>query len=405
MASEATTSKCPVNTARFDQHRASVEEAYAAYEELRAGCPVAHSDAHGGYVMLSRYKDVRKAAIDWQTFSSSKGTGLPQDRSRPPLPALEMDPPEQAAWRKLYVDALTPAALRAMEPLVAEIADDLIDCFAAKGTCDLVREYCEPLPILGISRAIGLTGKDPERIRALALDLTESAPDPAAHRLAIGRLGEFVLSELHARRAAPLDDYLTVIAKAEIDGRPMSDQEAAIFMIGFLVAGHETTASAMAGMFSHVLGQPELQRRLLEDDRAMDAAIEEAVRLTSPFHGFSRTATRDVEVAGTVIPEGEVVRLCWASANRDADVFADPDRFDINRPANTHLGFGIGRHVCAGAPFARIEMRIALRRLLARLPDITAVNTEMDWHFAGGMMTIPERYEVRFTPAVLDAGS
>ncbi|MBB4858672.1 cytochrome P450 [Novosphingobium chloroacetimidivorans] len=398
MSSDAVASQCPVNPARFDQHRATVEDAYAAYGELRASCPVAHSDAHGGYVLLSRYKDVRKAAIDWQTFSSAKGTGLPQDRTRPPLPALEMDPPEHGAWRKLYVDALAPAALRAMEPLVAEIADGLIDGFAADGSCDLVRQYCEPLPILGISRAIGLTGKEPERIRTLALNLTETAPDPAAHQQAIGRLGEFILSELHDRRTTPRDDYLTTIARAQVDGRPMSDYEASVFMIGFLVAGHETTASAMTGLFSHVLGRPDLQRRLLEDDRALDAAIEEAVRLTSPFHGFSRTATRDVEVAGTVIPEGEVVRLSWASANRDADVFADPDRFDIDRPANTHLGFGIGRHVCAGAPFARIEMRIALRRLLTRLPDIAPVQSAPKWHFAGGMMTIPESFEVRFSP-------
>lgn len=385
--------------ARFDQHRAGVDEAYAAYEELRAACPVVHSDAHGGYYLLARHKDVRKAAIDWQTFSSAKGVGLPQDRTRPPLPALENDPPEHSFWRKLYTDSLSPPALRAMEPLIEEIADKLIDSFAANGECDLFRAYCEPLPILGISRAIGLTGKNPEQIRELALDLTETVADPPAHQHAIGRLGEFILSELYDRRAQPRDDYLTTIALAEVDGRRMSDYEASVFMIGFLVAGHETTSSALAGLFSHVLGRPELCGRLIDDDKAMAAAVEEAVRLTSPFHGFSRTTTKEVEIAGTVISEDQVVRLCWASANRDAAVFEDPGVFNIDRPSNPHLGFGIGRHVCAGAPFARIEMRIAFRRLLARLPDIAPVQPQLGWHFAGGMMTIPDTFDVRFTPA------
>lgn len=383
---------------RFDQHCASVDEAYGAYEELRARCPVVHSDANGGYYLLSRHGDVRKAALDWKTFSSARGVGLPPDRTRPPLPALENDPPGQLFWRKLYTDALTPAAIKAMEPRVEAIADTLIDSFVERGNCDLTREFCEPLPILGISAAIGLSGKDPTVIRRLALELTQTAADPVAQLEAVSRLGEFILGELYQRRAEPTDDYLTTIAHIEKDGALLSDYDASIFMIGFLVAGHETTASAMAGLFDHVLRRPDLRKRLVEDDAAMSAAIEEAVRLTSPFHGFSRTTTQPVEVAGVTIPADEVVRLCWASANRDSGVFPNPDTFDIDRANNPHLGFGVGRHVCAGAPFARLELRIALRRLLARLPDIELTGESLNWHFVGGMMTIAEALEARFTP-------
>lgn len=382
-----------------DQHTSSVGAAYDAYAQLRSACPVAHSSRNGGYYLLTRHAEVRAAALNWKTFSSARGVTLPQDRTRPPLPAIETDPPEHTVWRKRYTDAIAPAALAVMPTVLESIVDTLIDRFAAKGHCDLVNEFTEPLPVLGICAAIGLEGDKTEAIRALALDLTGTAADPQAQREALANLGQFILGELHARREMPQDDYLTTVARMEIDGRLMSDYELSIFMIGFLVAGHETTTSALTGLIYHVLKDDELRRRVLADDAALDAAIEEAVRLTAPFHGFSRTTTTDVEVAGVVIPADEVVRLCWASANRDATVFPDPDKFDIDRARNPHLGFGAGRHVCAGAPFARLEMRLALRRLLVRLPDITMAEDSVGWHFVGGMMTLPTALKVCFTPA------
>lgn len=385
---------------RFDQHRAEVDEAYGAYEELRAKCPVAHSDAHGGYYMLVRHADVRKAALDWKTFSSAKGVNLPHDSTRPPLPAIEYDPPEHSAWRKLYTDALLPAALRTLEPQIEQIADGLIDQFAASDSCDLVQQFCEPLPVLGISAAIGLTGKKPHEIRELALLLTKTATDPEAQQQAVGRLAQFIMQEIHARRETPRDDYLTTIALAEINGRRLDDNMTALAMIGFLVAGHETTSSALAGLLFHVLRSPELRRRVMEDDNALSAAIEEAVRVTAPFHGFSRTTTKPVQIGDTHIAENQVVRLCWAAANRDPAVFPNADEFDIDRPTNPHLGFGAGRHVCAGAPFARLEMRVAIRQLLKRLPDISLTQSQLDWNFLGGMITIPEGLSARPSPSI-----
>ena len=381
---------------RLDQHRGSVDEAYGAYDALRESCPVAHSDAMGGYYLLLRHGDVRRAALDWKTFSSAKGVGLPQDRTRPPLPAIEYDPPQHGAWRKLYTDAVSPSALQAMEPLVERIADDVIDAFAKRGRCDLVREFAEPLPALGICSAVGLTGKKPEQIRELALALTETVADPPAQQQAIGRLGEFILGEIHSRRQTPRDDYLTTIALAEVEGRRMNDYEMTTSMIGFLVAGHETTSSALSGLLFYALTCPELRQRLVEDDKAMGAAVEEAI--ASPFHGFSRTTTQEAEVGGVLIPQDQVVRLCWAAANRDPSVFPHAGQFDIDRKSNPHLGFGAGRHACAGAPFARLEMRIAFRRLLARLPDIEVTQPHLDWHFVGGMVTIPKGLAATFTP-------
>ncbi len=384
---------------RVDQHRATVEEAYGAYAELREKCPVAHSDAHGGYYLLTRRSDVLKAAADWRSFSSAKGVNLPPDLTRPQLPALENDPPEHAFWRKLYADAITPEAVEAMRPRVERMADGLIDTFAGRGSVDLVFEYANPLPVQGITAAIGLSGKNTDDIHALALALTESVADPEAQRQAVDRLAQFVMGEIYSRRREPRDDYLTKIALTEIDGRQIPDGQMALFMIGFLVAGHETTSSALANLMFHVLRDPQLMHRVLNDDAALAAAIEESVRLAAPFHGFSRTTTKPVEIGGEVIPADQIVRLCWASANRDAAVYARPDEFDIDRQNKTHLGFGAGRHVCAGAAFARLEMGVALRRLLIRLPDIAVTQDHLDWNFVGGMMTIPERLDAMFTPA------
>lgn len=384
---------------RIDQHRATVEEAYGAYAELREKCPVAHSDAHGGYYLLTRRSDILKAALDWKTFSSARGVHLPPNLTRPPLPAIENDPPEHAFWRKLYTDALTPEALEAMRPHVERIADGLIDAFAGRGGVDLVSEYANPLPVLGITTAIGLSGKSTDQIHELALALTESVANPEVQQRAVDRLAEFILGEIYARRREPRDDYLTKIALTEIDGRQMPDGQMALFMIGFLVAGHETTSSSLVNLMFHVLGDPELMRRVLQDDKALADAIEESVRLASPFHGFSRTTTKPVEIGGEIIPEDQIVRLCWASANRDPAVYAHPDEFDIDRPNRAHLGFGAGRHVCAGAGFARLEMGVALRRLLTRLPDIALTQDRLDWNFVGGMMTLPERLGAKFSPA------
>jgi cytochrome P450 len=385
------------DAARIDQHHATVEEAYDAYDDLRPRCPIAHSERNGGYYMLLRHADVRAAALDWKTFSSARGVTLPLDPTRPPLPAIEMDGAEHMEWRKRYTDAITPATLAAIEPKVERIANHLIDQFAAQGRCDLVHSFAEPLPVLTICEAIGLD-RDPDEVRQLAIMLTVNNTDPDAHAQAMGELGKFILGEIHARRETPRDDYLTTISRMESDGRLLNDYELTAYMIGFLVAGHETTAAALSGLLYHSLLDPGAATRLLADEERLSRAVEEAVRLTSPFHGFSRTTTQDAMIDGKAIPADQVVRLCWASANRDPSVFPDPDRFDVDRERNPHLGFGAGRHVCAGAPLARAEMRIAMRTLLKRLPDIELVSNRLEWEFVGGMMTMPKSLEARFTP-------
>ncbi|WP_167543213.1 cytochrome P450 [Streptomyces violaceusniger] len=373
-----------------------LDEMYQLYGELRS-CPVSHSEAQGGFYWLSRYQDVRAAALDYKQFSSGlKGVRLPADVSTGRLPSIEMDPPEQGFWRRLYMEAVTPAKLKWVVPRLEALADGLIDRFASAGECDLVQEFTRPLPVLGICETIGMTGVSVERIHELADRFTQS--DVATQGAVMQQIGMTVLQEITERRERPREDYLTRIAQVEFEGRLLTDGELATFMTGFFVAGHETTTSALGTLLLHTLPNPDLRARMLADDKVMTAAIEESVRLFSPFQAFHRTTTAQGEVGEATIPADETVRLCWGAANRDPEVFDRPEEFDPDRAFTTHLGFGFGRHVCLGAPLARVEMTIAFRQLLRRLPDVQLVESGPDYHVEAGTLIAPKTCRVTFTP-------
>ena len=371
-------------------------EMYDFYSELRS-CPVSHSEAQGGFYWLSRYQDVRAAALDFKHFSSgAKGVGLPADVSMGRLPAIEMDPPEHGVWRRLYMEAIAPAKLKAVAPRLQEITNSLIDRFAGAGECDLVEDLTRPLPVLGMSETIGLTGVSVERIHELSDRFTRT--EGAERGAVMQQIGAQVVEEIYARREQPRDDYLTRIAQVEIDGRPISDGEIATFMTGFFVAGHETTTSALGTLLLHALPSADLRARMLADDKVMDKAIEEAVRYSSPFQAFQRTTTAPVDFGQVTIPADQTVRLCWGSANRDPEVFDKPEEFDPDRAFNSHLGFGLGRHTCLGAPLARLEMKTAFQQLLRRLPDIELVEAEPDYAVQLGTLVAPKSCRVTFAP-------
>lgn len=373
-----------------------LQEIYQRYGELRS-CPVSHSETHGGFYWLARYQDVRAAALDFENFSSAvNGVRLPAGVASGRLPAIEMDPPEQGFWRRLYTEAIKPAKLKAVAPRLEAIADSLIDRFVSAGECDLVEDFTRPLPVLGICETIGLTGVSVGRIHELSDQFTRA--EGAAQGAVMQEIGAQVLEEINARREQPRDDYLTRIAQVEVDGRPISDGELATFMTAFFVAGHESTTSALGTLLLHALPSDDLRARMMADDKVMNAAIEEAVRLFSPFQAFHRTTTAPVDVGEVTIPAGQTVRLCFGSANRDPDVFDNPDVFEPDRDFNAHLGFGFGRHVCLGAPLARLEMKTAFRQLLRRLPDVQLVEAQPDYTVQRGTFIGPSTCRVRFTP-------
>ncbi|WP_372731389.1 cytochrome P450 [Novosphingobium sp.] len=300
------------------------------------------------------------------------------------------------AAKRLYMEAFAPARLKALEPKLIDIANSLIDAFAARGSCDLVEDYAHPLPVLGVCSAIGVSGVSVDRMRKVSSDFGK---DPSRRQEVIAELGGLVMGELMERRTNPKDDYLSRVANAELNGRKMDEGDLARFMVGFFTAGHETTSSTLSSLLFHTLSRPDLRERMTTDDTLMSAAIEETVRLNPPFQAFHRTTTTDVEVSGAVIPADSTVRLCYGAANRDPAVFEQPDQFDPERQAPGHLGFGAGRHLCAGAPLARLEIKTAFRTLLKRLPDIVLTQEKLDYSFSDGAFSAPLKCTASFSPA------
>ena len=387
----------------YNPFSSTIEESYALYARAQKECPVLRSNARGGFYLLTRYEDVRAAALDSDLFSSAAGViGLPPGQSPARYPPIEMDPPEHGPWRRLFVEAFTPAALRFLESEIIKISNLLIDDFVERGSCDLMHEFAETLPIFAICKAIGLESSEPEVMRQFADDFNSASGDPEKSKDVLERIGALMMSEINDRRRSPREDYLTRVALAEFDGRLIDESQMQMILSGFLIAGHESTASALGSLLFYALSDPALRERLLTDDSALAAAIEETVRLNAPFQGFNRTTTAATEVGGVNIAEGQVVRLGFAAANRDPEAFENPEKFDIDRLKKPHLGFGFGRHVCAGAPLARLELRIAVRTLLDRIPDIALLDQKLELKLVGPL-ALPRALRATFAPRSRDS--
>jgi len=356
-------------TDSFSLYESAVDEAYRAYERFRRDCPAARSEAFGGHWILTRYANVRAAAKDWSAFSSADGVDLPRQEVRRPS-IISSDPPLHEEFRDLFQEILNQKTILALEPYVFTLAHELMDGFAADGSCDLVTQYAEQLPPAVICRIVGLDADLAFEMRDVSIRLGDSFDHPDRFAAAFDEFRAFVLPQIEARRAAPRDDYLTRLATKPFRGAPIPDETIVQMMIGFLLAGHESTTAAMSCVLFHLLSLPERAEAVLQNDRLLSSAIEETLRLNTPFHQFRRKTTCPVEIDGTALPAGADVLLNYAAANRDEDVFTRPGEFLIDRRPNPHLAFGFGIHTCIGAPLARMELRIAIPELLRRFPDL-----------------------------------
>ena len=382
---------------RHDDHASSTREQHALYAELHSRpCPVAHSDAYGGYYMLVGHREVKQAAGSWQTFSSAGGTGLPKAPIR--IAALEFDPPDHAFWRDIYREVLNLATYRSSQTRVEAHVAALIDAFAPRGRAELVAELTAVVPVTTICEIIGI--RDPERAlaaRRIALETFELTGDPEALGAALGRFAGFCLEEVDARRRAPRDDFLTRLGTQPARGALLTDEQIVNLVISFLIGGHHSTTSAMTSLLATVASDPELRDRLVADPALIPRAVEETIRLNTPLHGFYRQTTCPVDVAGVPIPAGSEVQLNYGAANRDPSVYVAPDKFDLDRPTASHLGFGHGIHTCVGAQLARLELRLTLQQVLTRLPDLTLATPLDEPVWSGGHLQALPRLEVAFT--------
>jgi cytochrome P450 len=380
----------------YDHNKASLEDVHALYDAMHeAGCPVIHSDALGGFYMMASHPVIREAAADWRGFSSAGGVALPKLPRRPA--AIAYDPPEHTFWRDLYREVLNLATYREFEERITAHTGALIDAFAPRGRADLAEELAQVIPVTTIMEIIGV--HDPARIAVAQQIGHDIVRNPGAESIA--RFAGFCGEEVSERRAAPREDFITRLAIEDVEpGRRLTDDEIVHFLVGFFTAGHQTTASVMASLLDEIARDQGLRDQLVSDPSLIPKAAEEAVRLHTPLHGFFRQTTADRDIAGTVIPAGSEVMLNYAAANRDPDVFEDPHDFRLDRSPNPHVGFGFGIHTCVGAQLGRLEIRIVIEQVLARLPDIvhTGEVIPTTWEFGNG--EILESVPVTFTPPI-----
>jgi len=346
------------------------------------------ADQGPGYYALVRYADVAEASRHADVFCSGKGA-----TSIPDLPAefneyfgsmINTDDPRHARLRRIVSRAFSPRLIAKFEDDVRRVAASVVDDLLTVGPCDFVANVAAKLPLKIICDMMGipadqfdmvlvnsniiLSGADPEF-------LSEDMDQAVLQLLGAGQALADLVTGLAAERAqAPREDLVSALVTANIDGEQLTSAELASFFILLVVAGNETTRTALSHALMLFTEFPEQRALLLADlDTRLEGAVEEVVRHASPVIFMRRTVTRDYLMNGQDYREGDKVVLFYYSANRDETVFADPERFDITRSPNPHLGFGgAGPHYCLGAHLARRELRVMLRELLTRVPDLTA---------------------------------
>ena len=352
---------------------------YPTYRWLRDHAPVYRNQALD-FFALSRWDDVLAASLEHDTYSSAKGTVLEMDRAMIegfPI-IIFMDPPRQTRLRRLVSKAFTPARINALDPFIRRTAIELVEQIRSAGRCDFIADFAARLPIAVISAMIGVPAADRDMIRewtdeSLSRD-ADNPQIPARALAASARLGQYFYALATGKRDDPGDDMTSLLAHAEFvdeTGEPqrLTDAELVGFCSLLSAAGNETVTKLLGNAIVLLARHPDQRRRLVEDPRRIPEAVEECLRYWPPSQYQGRTLMRDVTLHGVTMPRDAFVLLLTGAACRDERQFPDADRFDITRDVPVQLAFGHGAHKCLGAALARLESRIALEELHARIPD------------------------------------
>ena len=369
MASKASFEYDPF-TAEFQQR------SHEIYRELRDQHPVYHNPERGFWA-ISRFEDVWAASLDLDSLTTE---GIEEAKALKPMLNF-LDPPRHNQLRALVSRAFTFRRIEEMEPRIRDLAKELIDGFADRGSCDLLEAYATPLPGQIIAEMIGVPAERREEFlaytRAIALGdqsegIARSIRNPAT------KIYEEFAVLLEERRSKRRDDLMSALLDAETEGERLSQEEILGFCFQLIIAGNDTTTT-LIGNGAVLLAQHPDQRALLAREPArIPGAIEEMLRYEPPAQALPRRARRDLEVHGRTIPADARVLMVFAAANLDEREFEQPERFDIERKIKRHLALGHGIHSCLGASLARLEARVAFEELLTRIPEYT-LEREPEW--------------------------
>lgn len=387
---------------------------HALFARMRAEAPIRWNEVPGyknrGFWSVTRHADVSAISRDTDTFSSYEGgifiepdQVIPLDLTRNLL--LYKDPPDHTKYRKILQTAFVPHTVAKLEGDVRARVNRVIDEVIERGSCDVVEDIAIPITLGVLTWYMGLPEEDLPQIRKWSDDIEEGqrSPQPAAAAPAFVEMAGYLHQQI-ARLTAEGDSESLVmrLRAAEVDGHQLDDAEILVFFGLLLFAGNDTTRNTMSTGILTLMQHPDQLAAMRDDPSLIPDAIEEILRYTSVVQWFNRTATRDTELGGQKIAQGERVVMWYGSASRDEEIYDDPQAFDIRRPEQNHKAFGGGgRHFCLGSGLARLELRVGFEEILRRMPDIAqdgdVVRVRSNWTHA--LAHLP----VKFTPGARES--
>ena len=370
---------------------AFVAHPYDAYAELRRGPRVQH-DPRTDRWLVARHADVDALLRDRRLGRSYLHVATHAEMGRPEEPPehapfwhvirngmLDVEPPDHTRLRRLVSRAFTPRTVERLRSTVQQITDRLVDDALERGELDLVATVAEPLPVTVIAEMLGVPAADQGLLRPWSADICgmyelDPSQETAARAVrACQDFGAYLVELSRARRRDPQDDLVTALTQVVDEGDVLTEDELVGTCVLLLNAGHEATVNVTGNGWWALFRNPDQLARLRDDPSLVPTAVEELMRWDTPLQMFERWVLEDLEIGGVAVPRGAELGLLFGSANRDPEVFADPDALDVTRDPNPHVSFGAGVHFCLGAPLARLELQTSFATLLRRAPGIELV--------------------------------
>ena len=380
----------------YDHHdpRISLENVHESWDTLRAQCPIGRSDAYGGMWVVTGFPEANEIFHKPELFSSTPLIIPPFPQAMKMVP-VEIDPPDHTRYRTLVAAPFSPRRAERYEEPLRVIVNQLIDEFIELGECDIYQTLAIPFPTLMGTTMLGLPNEDARLFEEWTHKIIHmSATEMEVAGEAVIELYSYFYALLEDRRENPVDDVMSLLAEAEVDGVKLTDEELMGFCLLLLIASIDTSQKAIGSMLWQLATQPELRHRIAADPSCTPAMVEEFLRYWAPVQP-ARRCTRDTEVGGVQFKEGDQLLVLLGAANLDDREFPEARTFNGDRSPNRHLTFGTHIHRCLGSHIARIEMRVLLDELLRRIPDFTLqAGAEVDWSTGQvqGVVKVPITY-------------
>ncbi len=355
-----------------------VADPYPIWEDLRQKCPVAHSDRYGGTWLPVTHEYVSEVAYDTEHFTSrsvvvSEVRPGPDDLPAPIglAPPITSDPPFHSIARRMLLPAFGPKPIAALEPFTRDLCRQLLEATAGQTVFDAAVEFAQHIPVRVIVQMLGFPQEDADIFRHFirqVLEDVDQSPEERQELINQGELDAYMDNQIAEHVANPRDDLTSFLVQAEIDGNKLAPEHIRGTMVLLMIAGIDTTWSAIGASLWHLARHPADRRRLSTEPALVDTAVEEFLRAYAPVT-MARLVAQDFDFHGQQLKEGDWLLLPFPSANRDPAAFADPDTVQLDREHNRHAAFGLGIHRCLGSNLARMELRVALEEWMAVYPE------------------------------------